>query len=245
MVERSTVEARISYVRLPGVRLPAALFELHRSVQVGCEVEVEASARTPGWLHDVLTGAGFSPIEVEEDRGVARVRARRDRSIADSVGPGMRLLACGLNPSEFAADAGVGFARPGNRFWPAALAAGLVTRDRDPMHALVVDGLGMTDLVKRATPRSSDLDPDEYRAGLGRVRRLVEWLGPAAVCFVGLQGYRIAVDRKAVAGWQGDPLGGVPTYVMPSTSGLNAHASHDDLTAHLRAAAAGPTPGHR
>ena len=48
----------------------------------------------------------------------------------------MRVLVAGLNPSLYTADAGVGYARPGNRFWPAALASGLVTRDRDPMSAL-------------------------------------------------------------------------------------------------------------
>ena len=44
----------------------------------------------------------------------------------------MRLLVCGLNPSVFSADVGIGFARNGNRYWPAALAAGIVTVDRDP-----------------------------------------------------------------------------------------------------------------
>ena len=39
----------------------------------------------------------------------------------------------------------------------------------------------------------------------------------------------------------GTTLGGVPVYVLPSTSGLNAGTSLDDLVAHLRAAAAGPT----
>ena len=80
------------------------------------------------------------------------VEATRARTLPDTVGPGMRLLIVGLNPSVYSADAGVGFARPGNRFWPAALAAGLVTRTHDPFHALRVDGVGMTDLVKRATP---------------------------------------------------------------------------------------------
>ena len=65
----------------------------------------------------------------------------------------MRLLVCGLNPSIYSADAGVGYARPGNRFWPAAIAAGLVTEDRDPRHALSHHGVGITDLVKRATGR--------------------------------------------------------------------------------------------
>ena len=35
-----------------------------------------------------------------------RVRARRGRTLADRVGPGMRLLLCGLNPSLYAAVLG-------------------------------------------------------------------------------------------------------------------------------------------
>jgi TDG/mug DNA glycosylase family protein len=149
----------------------------------------------------------------------------------------MRLVVCGLNPSVFSADAGHGFARPGNRFWPAALAAGLVSKGHDPRHALVHHGIGMTDLVKRATPRADDLTPDEYQAGVERVGRLVEWLRPGAVVMVGLAGWRAAVDRKATAGVQPEPFGGRPLYVMPSTSGLNAHSRLDDLTTHLRSAA--------
>jgi hypothetical protein len=42
-----------------------------------------------------------------------------------------------------------------------------------------------------------------------------------------------------VAGWQPRLLGGRPVYVMPSTSGLNAHSSLDELTAHLTEAATG------
>ena len=162
----------------------------------------------------------------------------RARTLPDTVGPGMRLLLCGLNPSIYSADRGMGFARPGNRFWPAALAAGIVSRDRDPAHALLHHRVGMTDLVKRATIGAKELTVDEYRAGAERVRRLVEWLQPGAVCFVGLAGWRAAIDRKAVAGPQPEPFGGRPAYVMPNSSGLNAHATPAILADHLRAAAA-------
>jgi TDG/mug DNA glycosylase family protein len=166
-----------------------------------------------------------------------RLRARRARTLADTVGPGMRLLVCGLNPSVYSADAGVPFARPGNRFWPAALGAGLVEGDRDPVGALKASGLGLTDLVKRATRTAAELDVDEYRYGVARVERLVRWLQPGAVCFVGLAGWRAVVDRKATAGLQPLPLGDRPVYVMPSSSGLNGRSSLADLTEHLRAAA--------
>jgi TDG/mug DNA glycosylase family protein len=150
----------------------------------------------------------------------------------------MRVLICGLNPSLYAADAGVGFARPGNRFWPAAIAAGLVDTDRDPRHALRHHGVGFTDLVKRATVGAVELSPDEYRDGLERVERLAAWLEPATIAFVGLAGWRAAVDKRAVAGPQARALGGRPVYVMPSSSGLNARSSVESLAEHLRAAVA-------
>jgi len=254
--------ARNTYVHLPSVDVPMALAELHAALAVGAPVEltffggtVEGRGVFPGddlpgryfstWsggrLEDVVHGAGFDLDELEEttspDGVCFTVRATRARTLPDTVGPGMRLLVCGLNPSLRAADAGVGFVTPGNRFWPAALAAGLVTRDRDPRHTLRAHGVGMTDLVKRATPRAAELTRDEYRQGLLRVERLCAWLRPGAVCVVGLAGWRAAVDRRATAGWQDRAFGGHPVYVLPSTSGLNAAIPLATLTDHLRAAA--------
>lgn len=247
-------------------RLPLTLAELHHSLEVGGLVDITLFAgdgtevtpegdEFPGrhftfWqpepLRRLLVGAGFDVdhLEVHEppDRrpgGHRRltVLARRARTLADTVGAGMRLLVCGLNPSLYAADAGVGFARPGNRFWPAALAAGLVSVDRNPGHALSCHGIGLTDLVKRATVAASELTSPEYRAGRDRVEHLVRWLRPEVVCFVGLAGWRAAVDRRAQAGVQEQALGGRPVYLMPSTSGLNARSTLAELTGHLRAAA--------
>ncbi|MEL6983048.1 MAG: mismatch-specific DNA-glycosylase, partial [Actinomycetota bacterium] len=165
-------------------------------------------------------------------------RLRRAVTLADTIGGDMRLLICGLNPSPYSAEVGVGFGRPGNRFWPAARASGLVSvAAHDPTAALTVDRVGMTDLVKRPTRRADELSPNEYATGLARVERLVAWLRPRAICFVGLAGWRAAVDRKAVAGPQDATVGDRPVYLMPSTSGLNAHATLDSLAEHLRAAA--------
>jgi TDG/mug DNA glycosylase family protein len=226
--------------------LPVALARLHWGTTVGARVAFEAPAGP--WprvrLPDVLTGAGFAPGPVRKRAICLRVTVCRLRSLPDTVGPGMRVLVCGLNPSLVAADAGYGYAGRSNRFWSAALAAGLVTVARDPLHALLADRAGMTDLVKRATSGASVLTADEYRLGLARVRRLVEWLAPERVLFVGLAGWRAAVDRSASPGWQ--PAGSfqavaVPAYVMPSTSGLNARTLLADLVAHMQAAL-GPPP---
>jgi TDG/mug DNA glycosylase family protein len=244
-------------------RLPMALAGVHRALPVGGLLDVtmfsgDGGTRSgvdddfpgrwftwwqPDRLRDVLVGAGFEVDELavtaerrEHERLVAR--ARRARTLPDTVGPGMRLLVCGLNPSLYAADAGLGFARPGNRFWPAALAAGVVSEDRDPDHALRHHAVGMTDLVKRATVAAAGLSTAEYRAGFARAERLAAWLRPQVVCFVGLAGWRAAVDRRAQPGVQATTLGGASVYLMPSTSGLNARTPLSELTAHLRAAAA-------
>ncbi len=246
-----------SYLHVPKVRLPLALARLHWAMAVGAPVTLsvvagEGEGDHPGddfpgrffayWqpesLGALLGGAGFDV----DDVGVAGERvwadARRARTLPDTVAAGQRVLVCGLNPSVVAADAGYGYAGPTNRFWKAAVASGLVTRPRDPLACALHDRVGMTDLVKRATPNAAVLSPEEYRAGADRVRRLVDWLRPGLVLFVGLAGWRAAIDRTAAPGLQPESFGGVPAYVMPSTSGLNAHTSANQLAEHMAEALA-------
>ncbi len=231
--------AAMSTVDLHGVTTratPRALVDLHRGTEPGERVDVRFSARLSAWRRaDVAEGAGFALVA-----GISAATTTLERvwSLPDTVGPDMTLLVSGLNPSPAAADAGVGFFRPGNRFWPAALAAGLVSADRDPLHALEHHALGMTDVVKRTTRRADELSTAEYAAGMARLDRLVRWLRPRSVCFVGLAGWRSAVDRHARPGLQERRLGGRPVHVIPSTSGLNASSTLADLTTHLAAAAA-------
>lgn len=226
------MEARLD---LAAEELPLALAELRHQLDVGdrlrlaleqpCEVDL---------LGRVVAAAGFAA------RGAIRstaVTADAVRALPDHVGPGMRLLCCGLNPSLHAADAGVGYVTANNRFWRAMAQAGLSTRDRDPVHLLRHDRIGMTDLVKRPTARADELRAAEYREGVARLDQLCDWLRPRAVAVVGLAGWRAAVDRKASVGWQERHLGSSPVYVLPSTSGLNAGTSLDDLVAHLQTAA--------
>ncbi len=252
-----------SYVHLDRRHVPLALADLHRALAPGAPVELHifegdadfepfSDDDFPGrrfsqwpqdWIAPLMEGAGFTLDALERlDRppkvATLIVKCRRTRTLPDTVGPQMQLLICGLNPSVYAADAGAGFARPGNRFWPSALAAGLVSTDRDPRRALTDHGVGMTDLVKRATPRAEALTAEEYRHGLNRLEWLVGWLKPAAVCFVGLAGWRAAVNRKAQAGVQPQELAGVPVYVMPSTSGAAAGYQLPDYVSHLQQAAA-------
>ena len=264
--------SRHSHLHVPKADLPVALARLHWALEVGAPLTMSLwrgdgdgdgdgdgegivgpaeDADLPGrffarWqpddAHTVVAGAGFDVDEVSVEGESVWIHARRARTLADTVGPGMRVLVCGLNPSLVSADAGFGFAGATNRFWRAAVESGVVSRPKDPLAALRVDGAGMTDLVKRATAAAAELTRGEYRAGADRVRNLVGWLRPRLVLFVGLAGWRAAIDRRARPGLQGEPFAGVPAYVMPSTSGFNAATPLADLVAHMKAACviAGP-----
>ena len=221
------------------LHLPAVLARLHREMTVGEERTVcLAPSPSRSWTQerarDLIVGAGFElkgPCTLRQ--GAATVRIKRIQSLADSVGPRMEVLIVGLNPSPYSADSGIPYGRPGNRFWPAALGAGLVSLDRDVHHALVSHNVGFTDLVRRTTRRADEVGANEFKAGFERIARLIGWLKPKATCFVGLSAWRLVADKKAGPGWQEQQLGSSWVYVMPHTSGLNAHSRLEDLTEHL------------
>ena len=240
--------SQIPYVSLgqdrPVTELPLALADLHLSLVPDDEVVVQLSVKpSTDWCRervmDLVIGAGFLPCgKIVKKLSGFELQLKRIRSLPDTVGPSMRVLIVGLNTSPYSADHGIGYGRPGNRFWPAALKAGLVSVDRDPRHALSCHGVGMTDLVRRTTARADQVERVEFEAGFERAQRLVTWLRPKVCCFVGLSGWRQVVNRKAVAGWQASSIGGSLVYVMPHTSGLNAHSRLEDLVGHLLAVSA-------
>jgi TDG/mug DNA glycosylase family protein len=160
-----------------------------------------------------------------------------NRPLPDRLGRGLRLIVCGVNPSPASAGARIGYFRKGNRFWAAALGAGLVTADRDPDRALRVDRIGFTDFVARVEADQATLAIAELRAGAIEVDAKIRKWQPGAVLFTSITAYRAAVDRKAVVGVQPRSFGGRPAYVMPSTSGRNASTPLAALTDHMRAAA--------
>ena len=145
--------------------------------------------------------------------------------VPDLVAPGIRVLLCGINPSLESGYRKLHFATPGNRLWPTLHAAGWTPRRLDPSETdeVLAAGLGITNLVKRATARADELTDDELRAGLADVAALAERWQPRWVAFLGMSAYRVATGlRKATVGPQPDRLGGVPVWLLPNPSGLNA-----------------------
>jgi double-stranded uracil-DNA glycosylase len=171
----------------------------------------------------------------------ADLAAARNARIADVVAPGLRVLFCGINPSLYSGATGHHFARPGNRFWPVLHLAGFTPRRLAPDETdeLLSSGIGVTNLVNRATATAAELTPAELQTGGQRLRRTIRALRPRAVAVVGVSAYRIAFDRRAAAvGAQPELLESALLWVLPNPSGLNAHYQVHDLArafAELRA----------
>ncbi|MDT0400845.1 MULTISPECIES: G/U mismatch-specific DNA glycosylase [Streptomyces] len=174
------------------------------------------------------------------------LEAARDRLVPDVAADGLRVLFCGINPGLTTAATGHHFARPGNRFWPALHRSGFTPRLLLPSEQgeLLSYGLGITNVVARATARADELSAEEYREG-GRLLALkVARLRPRWLAVVGVTAYRAAFDeRKAQVGPQARLIGDSRVWVLPNPSGLNAHWTPVTLAeefGRLREAAAGP-----
>jgi len=173
-----------------------------------------------------------------------------DEDAMDDVLPAdpgdLRLLIVGINPGLWTAAVNAPFARPGNRFWPSLHRAGLTDHlvdasagiaQADEAH-LVDAGIGITNLVGRATARADELSRDELRAGGERLVEQVDQSRPAVVAVVGITAFRTAFrrpragigrqDPDSVPGWPVD----VELWVVPQPSGLNAHETVDSLAEH-------------
>lgn len=168
----------------------------------------------------------------------AELQSFRNASVPDLFGPGLKLLFVGINPGLWTAATQTHFAHPGNRFYPALRLAGIIDRDLDrgePMTDqdrayLVGRGIGITNLVNRATARADELSPAELRAGRTRLEAFVAQHQPVVVAVAGLTAYRAAfADPKARAGEQADRLFGSRVWVVPNPSGLNAHETIGSL----------------
>ena len=153
------------------------------------------------------------------------LQAAYGRTVPDLVRPGLAVLLCGINPSLWSGAVGFHFASPSNRLWPTLHLAGWTPRRVMPWEteAVLDAGLGITNLVPRATARADELTADELREGLPRVTALAEQVSPRWVAFLGMTAYRTATgERKAAVGPQERRLGAAGVWLLPNPSGLNA-----------------------
>ncbi|MGA2584554.1 MAG: G/U mismatch-specific DNA glycosylase [Tepidisphaeraceae bacterium] len=156
----------------------------------------------------------------------AQLLAARKKIVPDLIAKNLIVLFAGINPGLYTAAIGHHFGRPGNRFWPALHAGGFTPRLFSPFEeSLLLDlGLGITNIVERATARADELTDDELRAGGQRLQAKVKRWRPTVVAFLGIHPYRIVSGMKdAQVGLQKPLFAGSRAWVLPNPSGLNAH----------------------
>ncbi|TNL98784.1 mismatch-specific DNA-glycosylase [Corynebacterium tapiri] len=153
--------------------------------------------------------------------------------IDDVLGDSARLLIVGINPGLWTAAVNAPFAHPGNRFWPSLEAAGIMPHRVDASRGLseedarlfVGRGLGLTNLVNRATARASELSTAELVKGRRHLENVARAVQPKVIAVLGITAYRAAFDdKKAALGKQDITIEGAQVWALPQPSGLNAHA---------------------
>jgi TDG/mug DNA glycosylase family protein len=161
-----------------------------------------------------------------------QIAAAHGRRVPDVIAPGLDVVFCGINPGLYSGAVGHHFARPGNRFWPALALAGFTHRVLSPFdeRELLPAGLGITNLVGRATATADELGADELRRGARSLARKLRRYRPRYVAFLGLVAYRTAFGAAdAVVGPQTATIAGARVWLLPNPSGLNAHYQVADL----------------
>jgi double-stranded uracil-DNA glycosylase len=171
----------------------------------------------------------------------AELLSFQDATVPDLIGDERpRLVFVGINPGLWTAATQTHFAHPSNRFYLALHRAGITDRELDRVNGitdadrahLLARGIAITNLVRRATVKASDLTVPELRQGArDLIVRLEAW-EPEVVAVAGVSAYRSAFGRpKAQLGRQAERIGDAELWVVPNPSGLNAHETVDTLAA--------------
>jgi len=170
----------------------------------------------------------------------AELRSYTNASVPDLLGPGLKLVFVGINPGLWTAATQTHFAHPGNRFYPALRLAGIIDRELDRADGMTDEdrayllgrGIGISNLVNRATTRADELSAVELRAGPARLEALIQQWTPKVVAVAGITAFRTAFSRpRARLGRQPNNLAGAELWVVPNPSGLNAHETIPSLAA--------------
>lgn len=89
---------------------------------------------------------------------------------------------------------------------------------------LLANGYGITNVVDRPSKAADELSIEEIKAGAIQLIQKVEYFQPQVLAILGLTVFKTAFGRaNASVGLQQEELGNTRLWVLPNTSGLNAH----------------------
>jgi double-stranded uracil-DNA glycosylase len=160
-----------------------------------------------------------------------------ESAVPDTLGPGIRVVFCGINPGHWSARAGAAFANPRNDFWRLLHAAGFTPRALEPSEQseLLRYGLGLTNAARRTTRGAGDLRKADFAGAAERLDEIARTLKPKAIAFVGKAAYTGVYGGRVEHGLQERSLDGTALFVLPSTSPANAAVPWDERLRWFRA----------
>jgi TDG/mug DNA glycosylase family protein len=158
-------------------------------------------------------------------------------AVPDVLGPGLRVVFCGINPGYASAAAGAAFANPRNDFWRLLHESGFTPRLLAPeeQRELLVLGIGLTNAVRKTTRGSGELRRADFAGARERLETIATTLRPSTIAFVGKTAYTGVFGGRVEHGLQPRLLGPTSLFVLPSTSPANAVVPWDERLRWFRA----------
>lgn len=149
------------------------------------------------------------------------------RTLPDYLRKGMKMILVGANPGDRSARVGHYYAGRNNQFWPMMYASGVIPEPigYEDDRRMLEFGIGMTDLVKRPTRGTDEIERQEFAEGRVLLAQKLEDMRPRVVAFNGKMVYEKFAGRPCKLGLQKELLYGARVFVLPSTSGQNGGTS--------------------
>lgn len=149
------------------------------------------------------------------------------RTLPDYLRKGMRMILVGSNPGDRSARVGHYYAGRNNQFWPIMYESGVIPEPigYEDDRRMLEFGIGMTDLVKRPTRGTDELERREFAEGRVLLAQKLEEMKPRVIAFNGKMVYEKFTGRACKLGLQKELLYGARVFVLPCTSGQNTGAT--------------------
>lgn len=224
-IPTATLVHPLQVVRLPDEEFPMEEYDLPIDFIVTPEEVIETN--TPYPKPQGIDWERLDDSRIEAMPVLQQLRLLQwDRlTVPDLIRPGLKVLFVGLNPGRWTAARNHHFAGSGNHFWKLLYAAGFTPRLFSPEEdaKLLPLGLGITNIVARATRGESDLTWEELQKGGEALRLKVAQYRPKVVALLGRQVYRAyaGLSRSATFAWGLQPketVPGVREFAAPNPS---------------------------
>ena len=133
------------------------------------------------------------------------------------------MILVGANPGDRSARVGHYYAGRNNQFWPILYESGVIPEPLgyEDDRRMLEFGIGMTDLVKRPTRGTDEIERQEFAEGRVLLAQKLEEMRPRVVAFNGKIVYEKFTGRPCKLGLQKEQLYGAHVFVLPSTSARN------------------------